>query len=111
MSGYSEEQVGSKDDKYADHDDDPRIAESRLICGEFGPSILFGERVEIRAPRPKPLACFLHFIESAVHLKPHLWNSGRQEVFATRLRRARHLTTRMPVPGEIARWFELVFAA
>jgi hypothetical protein len=46
VSGCSEEQVGSKDDKYADHADDPRIAESRLICGEFGPSILFGERVD-----------------------------------------------------------------
>jgi hypothetical protein len=46
VSAYSEEQVGSKDDKYAVHADDPRIAESRLICGEFGPSILFGEGMD-----------------------------------------------------------------
>jgi len=25
--------------------------------------------------------CFLQLIESAVHLTPHLWNSGRQEVW------------------------------
>jgi hypothetical protein len=70
-----------------------------------------GPEFKSRRPDQKYLAWFLLLIESAVHLKPHLWNSGRQEVSATRLRRARHLTTRMPVPGEIARWFELVFAA
>src|SRR5271167_239476 len=36
-------------------------------------------RVQISAPRPKHLACFLQLIESAVHPTPHLWNSGRQE--------------------------------
>jgi len=29
----------------------------------------------------KNIACFLLLIESGVHLKPHLWNSGRQEVW------------------------------
>jgi hypothetical protein len=40
---YSEEQIGDRGDRYTDQADEPRIAESRLICGEFSPSILFGE--------------------------------------------------------------------
>jgi len=40
-----------------------------------------GPEFKSRRPDQKYLACFLLFIESAVHLKPHLWNSGRQEVW------------------------------
>jgi len=32
-------------------------------------------------PDQKYLACILLLIESVVHLKPHLWNSGRQQVW------------------------------
>jgi hypothetical protein len=46
VSDYSEERVGSKDDTCADQADDPRIAESRLLSREFGPSILFREGVD-----------------------------------------------------------------
>jgi hypothetical protein len=40
-----------------------------------------GPEFKSRRPDQKYLACFLLLIESAVHLKPHLWNSGRQEVW------------------------------
>ena len=40
-----------------------------------------GPRFKSARPDPKYLACILLLIESAVHLKPHLWNSGRQEVW------------------------------
>ena len=38
-----------------------------------------GLRFKSGRPDQKYLACFLLLIESAVHLKPRLWNSGRQE--------------------------------
>ncbi len=38
-----------------------------------------GPRFKSGRPDQKYLACFLLLIESAVHLKPRLWNSGRQE--------------------------------
>ena len=38
-----------------------------------------GPRFESGRPDQKYLACFLLLIESAVHLKPRLRNSGRQE--------------------------------
>jgi hypothetical protein len=38
-----------------------------------------GPEFKSRRPDQKYLAWFLLLIESAVHLKPHLWNSGRQE--------------------------------
>ena len=38
-----------------------------------------GPEFKSRRPDQKYLACFLLLIESAVHLTPHLWNSGRQE--------------------------------
>jgi hypothetical protein len=40
-----------------------------------------GLRFKSGRPDQKYLACILLLIESAVHLKPHLWNSGRQEVW------------------------------
>ena len=40
-----------------------------------------GPEFKSRRPDQKYLACFLLLIESAVHLKPRLWNSGRQEVW------------------------------
>jgi len=40
-----------------------------------------GPEFKSRRPDQKYLACFLLFIESAVQLKPHLWNSGRQAVW------------------------------
>lgn len=46
MSACPEDQIGNKKDRCADQADDPRIAESRPICREFGPSILFGECVD-----------------------------------------------------------------
>src|ERR1700722_1453714 len=41
-----------------------------------------GLRFKSGRPDQKYLACFLLLIESAVHLNPHLWNSGRQEVWS-----------------------------
>src|SRR5437588_6073516 len=38
-----------------------------------------GPEFKSRRPDQKYLACFLLLIGSAVHLKPRLWNSGRQE--------------------------------
>ena len=38
-----------------------------------------GPRFKSGRPDQKYLACFLLVIEGAVHLKPRLWNSGRQE--------------------------------
>jgi hypothetical protein len=46
VSAYSKEQIGNKGDTCTDQADDPRIAESRLICREFGPSILFREGLD-----------------------------------------------------------------
>ena len=40
-----------------------------------------GPEFESGRPDQKYLACFLLLIESAVHLKPHLWNSGRLAVW------------------------------
>jgi hypothetical protein len=47
VADYSEERVGSEDDKYTDKGDDLRIAESRpIICRKFSSSILFGESAD-----------------------------------------------------------------
>jgi len=40
-----------------------------------------GPEFNLGAPTKNIFACFLQFIESAVHPNPHLWNSGRQEVY------------------------------
>ena len=46
-----------------------------------GPPALGAGSPRFKSGRPDQtyLACFLLLIQSAVHLKPHLWNSGRQE--------------------------------
>src|SRR5215471_17164678 len=46
VTDYSEERIGQKDDTRTAQADHPRIAESRLIGGEFGPSILFCESAD-----------------------------------------------------------------
>jgi len=53
--------------------------EKEGLPGDITPALGAGGQVQIRAPRPKHLACFLRLIESSVHLQSHLWNSGRQE--------------------------------
>jgi hypothetical protein len=40
-----------------------------------------GPRFKSGRPDQKYVARFLLLIESGVHIKPHLWNSGRQEVW------------------------------
>ena len=49
-----------------------------------GPPALGAGGLRFKSGRPdqKYLACILLLIESAVHLTPHLWNSGRQEVWS-----------------------------
>jgi len=46
VSDYPEEQIGNKEEDTGAQADDPATAESRLICGEFGPSILFGDGLD-----------------------------------------------------------------
>jgi len=51
------------------------------LPGDITPALgAGGPRFKSGRPDQKYLACFLLLIESAVQLKPHLWNSGRQEV-------------------------------
>jgi len=55
--------------------------EKEGLPGDITPALGAGcPEFKSRRPDQKYLACFLLLIESAVHLKPHLWNSGRQEV-------------------------------
>jgi hypothetical protein len=51
------------------------LGDSPAALGAGGPEF------KSRRPDQKYLECILLLIESAVHLKPHLWNSGRQEVW------------------------------
>jgi len=54
--------------------------EKEGLPGDITPALgAGGPRFESGRPDQKYLACFLLLIESAVHLKPRLWNSGRQE--------------------------------
>jgi len=56
--------------------------EKEGLPGDITPALgAGGPEFKSRRPDQKYLACFLLFIESAVHLKPHLWNSGRQAVW------------------------------
>src|SRR5260370_26819849 len=54
--------------------------EKEGLPGDITPALgAGGPEFKSRRPDQKHLACFLLLIESAVHLKPRLWNSGRQE--------------------------------
>jgi len=54
--------------------------EKEGLPGDITPALgAGGPRFKSGRPDQKYLACFLLLIESAVHLKPRLWNSGRQE--------------------------------
>ena len=54
--------------------------EKEGLPGDIAPALgAGGPEFKSRRPDQKYLACFLLLIESAVHLKPRLWNSGRQE--------------------------------
>ena len=71
---------------YGDGETSECSAMVRVICsnrlghvGRSAPALgAGGPRFKSGRPDQKYLACFLLLIESAVHLKPHLWNSGRQ---------------------------------
>ena len=53
--------------------------EKEGLPGDITPALgAGGLRFKSGRPDQKYLACFLLLIESAVHLKPRLWNSGRQ---------------------------------
>ena len=56
--------------------------EKEGLPGDSSPGLgAGGLRFKSGRPDQKYLACILLLIESAVHLNPHLWNSGRQEVW------------------------------
>src|SRR5713226_5553643 len=56
--------------------------EKEGLPGDITPALgAGGPEFKCGRPDQKYLACILLLIESAVHLKPHLWNSGRQEVW------------------------------
>jgi len=57
-----------------------KTVEKEGLPGDITPALgAGGLRFKSGRPDQKYLVCFVLLIESAVHLKPRLWNSGRQE--------------------------------